>query len=273
MRERVVTFGPGEVLVGVLTEPERLRPNASAVVMSNVGLNHRVGPQRVWVELARRLAEHGIPSLRFDASGLGDSAPRTELLGDIDRAVLDLDDALTWLAGNVVDRFELVSLCSGTDIAHRVAVKDARVGSAVFLDGYSYETPRAIVHRVALRWTALPRWKRALRRHFPQAFGLELDKHAVGWVDEIFNREYPTREQFERDLGTLVDRGVHLLFVFSGEATYRYKDQFWDALGRKDWRGRISVEYYTKADHTFTFRPEREVMLDRVVSWVVARQR
>jgi hypothetical protein len=273
MRERVVTFGPEGILVGVLTEPEKMRADAPVVVMSNVGLNHRVGPQRVWVELARRLAEHGIPAFRFDASGLGDSAPRTELLGDIERAVLDLEDALAWLAANVADRFELVSLCSGTDIAHRVAVNDARVKTAVFLDGYSYDTPRALVHKLALRWVALPRWRRALRRRFPQAFGLELDKHAVGWVDEIFYREYPTREQFERDLGTMVDRGMHVLFVFSGEATYRYKDQFWDALDRKDWRGRVSVEYYTKADHTFTFRPEREVMLSRVVNWIVGGER
>jgi hypothetical protein len=201
MRESIVNFGPGGILVGVLTQPDKLRPNASVVVMSNVGLNHRVGPQRVWVELARRLAHRGIPAFRFDVSGLGDSAPRTELLNDIDRSVLDLEDALDWLAANVTDRFELVSLCSGIDNAHRVAVRDVRVRTAVFLDGYTYETAQSLVRKTVLRWVDLPRWKRLLRRRFPQAFGLELDKHAVGWADEIFNREYPSRDQFERDFG------------------------------------------------------------------------
>jgi hypothetical protein len=273
MRERVVTFGPGGILVGIMTEPDEPPPRGSVVVMSNVGLNHRVGPQRVWVELARRLAKRGIPSLRFDIAGLGDSAPRTELLSDIDRSVLDLEEAINWLAGKGFERFELVSLCSGVDNAHRVAVRDPRVKTAVFLDGYTYETPRAFIRKKILRWVDLPRWKRLLRRRFPEAFGLELDKHAVGWADEIFNREYPSQSQFERELATMVGRGTSLLYVFSGELMYRYKEQFWDALKRKDWGGRISVEYYPKADHTCTFRPERDVMLSRVENWIVAGQR
>jgi hypothetical protein len=268
MKERVVTFGPGGGLVGVLTEPRRLRPNSAAVVMSNVGLNHRVGPYRIWVELSRRLAGHGIASFRFDVSGLGDSAPRTDPLNDIERSVLDLEDALAWLAENVLPRFILVSLCSGTDNAHRVAVRDARVSGAVSLDGYSYMTPRALVHKHVGRWVAPKHWRRWLRRRFPSLFGLERDRRAVGAVDEIYTREYPSRLQFERDIARIVDRGARLLFVFSGETSYLYRGQFWDWLERKDWGGGVAVEYYPKADHTFMFQAEREAMLSRVTEWI-----
>ncbi|MFP2897131.1 hypothetical protein [Corallococcus sp. 4LFB] len=80
MRERICTFGPEQSLVGILTEPDpaKVLPEAPAVVLSNVGLNHHVGPYRLWVELARQLAGRGITTLRFDLSGLGDSRPRRE---------------------------------------------------------------------------------------------------------------------------------------------------------------------------------------------------
>jgi hypothetical protein len=113
-----------------------------------------------------------------------------------------------------------------------------------------------------------PRWRRALRRRFPRLFGLDLDRHAVGWVDEIYHREYPTRERFEADLATMVDRGTRLLFVYSQQTTYAYKGQFWDWLRRKHWGGQVAVEYYSRADHTFRYRVDRDVMMSRVSSWL-----
>jgi hypothetical protein len=268
MKESVVTFGEDVSLVGVLCEPEERAPNAVVVVMSNVGLNHRVGPSRVWVELARRLAKEGIPSFRFDASGLGDSAPRHDRLDDVERAVLDLRTALDWLSANVGDGFVLVSLCSGTDNAHPISARDARVKAAIFIDGYNYPTLRFHFERDVLRWVSPHRWRRFLRRRFPEKFGLEVD--ARGRPDEIFKREFPERSRFENDLATMVDRGMHLLFIFSGETNYAYRDQFWDWLERKDWNGRITVEYRPRANHTFTFLEERSALLELVVRWILS---
>ena len=76
MSERVVTFGGQGELVGVLSQPDVVRPSAPWVLLWNTGLHPRVGPCRLNVQLARRLAALGIPSLRFDLSGLGDSAAR-----------------------------------------------------------------------------------------------------------------------------------------------------------------------------------------------------
>jgi hypothetical protein len=269
MKETVVTFGPGGILVGVLCEPDGLRRGAPIVVMSNVGLNHRVGPSRMWVELARRLALLGVASLRFDVSGLGDSAPRGDLLNDIDRSVLDLQDALEWLATRVGSRFVLAALCSGTDNAHRVAVEDPRVVGAIFLDGYTYPTARLLVHRYVLRWVSPRHWNRGFRRRFPRAFGI--DPEATLPREPIYNREYPSREQFEADLERIAAH-AKLLFIFSGETMYLYEGQFWDWLNRKDWGGRISVEHYPKANHTYSFFAERQVMLDRVERWILSLQ-
>src|ERR1700737_827583 len=97
--ERVHMFGSHRGLIGVLTEPlsTNKRPDAPAVVFSNVGLNHRVGPGRVYVELARKLAGAGFVALRFDLSGFGDSERRRTDGGDLDRAALDTREALDFL--------------------------------------------------------------------------------------------------------------------------------------------------------------------------------
>ena len=81
-RERVYKFGSHGGLVGILTEPvgdtQTLTDKRPAIVVSNVGLNHRPGPNRIWVEFARRMAEKGFVTLRFDLSGLGDSESRRD---------------------------------------------------------------------------------------------------------------------------------------------------------------------------------------------------
>jgi len=272
MKERVVQFGDGNRLVGILTEPSEHRSPRFIVVMSNVGLNHRVGPSRIWVDLARRLAALGIASFRFDLSGLGDSAPRNNSLGDdVERAVLDLQDAMAWLAREVGQRFVLVSLCSGTDNAHRVATSDHRVCGAVFLDGYTYSTPLFLFYRKGMRFLSLPHWRRWLVRTFPDTFGsLRGETRTAGAASEIFSREYPSRSRFEADLSLMVDRGAHLFFIFSGETMYAYKRQFWDWLEREDWKGQIALEYHPRANHTYSFRGDRELLLAQVVDWVLS---
>src|SRR5579884_4043143 len=74
VRETVVAIEQefGE-LAGVLSEP--LGPGAGGLclVLLNAGAIRRMGPNRMWVELARRWAARGVPSLRVDMEGLGDS--------------------------------------------------------------------------------------------------------------------------------------------------------------------------------------------------------
>jgi uncharacterized protein len=61
-------------LLGVVCSPNRPLQKSSLFVIIVAGQPQtRVGPHRMFVELARHLAEEGIRSLRFDCSGWGDS--------------------------------------------------------------------------------------------------------------------------------------------------------------------------------------------------------
>ena len=87
MRETILEFGPHRRLVGVLTRPESAERAGGdvAVVITNSGIIHRVGANRVHVRLARALAAAGVPCLRYDLPGIGDSA-RMSAGGDVETA-------------------------------------------------------------------------------------------------------------------------------------------------------------------------------------------
>ncbi len=90
MRETICNFGPKNSLFGILTTPdENVRvAGAPIALILNAGIVHRIGPFRLHVDIARRLASKGYSTLRLDLSGLGDSAPRTGKLEIQDRTEL-----------------------------------------------------------------------------------------------------------------------------------------------------------------------------------------
>ena len=64
-------------LIAITTVAPRRRAEAGQpwVVLLNAGIIHRIGPNRLYVQLARRLASRGHAVLRFDLAGIGDSEP------------------------------------------------------------------------------------------------------------------------------------------------------------------------------------------------------
>ena len=58
-------------LYGILSLPEQAVARGVLIVVG--GPQYRVGSHRQFTLLARHLAEHGIPVMRFDYRGMGDS--------------------------------------------------------------------------------------------------------------------------------------------------------------------------------------------------------
>ncbi|MGH9337465.1 MAG: alpha/beta fold hydrolase, partial [Vicinamibacteria bacterium] len=62
MSEKTLLFGKTKSLAGVVTDPvggRNLRTPPLGFVILNAGIVHHVGPNRIHVKLARRLAEAG----------------------------------------------------------------------------------------------------------------------------------------------------------------------------------------------------------------------
>ncbi len=267
MRERAFTFGAHGGLVGILTEPAAAPPARTAVIVSNIGMHHRVGPSRLYVELARRLASSNVPVLRFDLAGMGDSEPRHDAPTPSERALRDVEDAMRLINETTgIDKFILIGLCSGVDSSHAAAARDPRVVAAAFIDGYSFPSPGFFVRRISFSLFKLDRWKRFLRRHLAP----EEEAQSGDGLPQVFVRDHPTREQFRRDILGMTRRGLRLLFIYSGGVYYRFNSprQFVEMIGSGGRDDRIEVDTMYAADHVFASAAKRGELIDRLDRWV-----
>lgn len=131
VRERLLRFGGAVDLFGIVCEPEQPIAARPTIVLLNSGAANHVGPGRLYVELARRLARHGFRTLRLDASGLGDSVaadPAAEnnpypptVFRDVELALAELKSRFG--TEQEPAKFVLMGLCSGAYAAFQSAAQ------------------------------------------------------------------------------------------------------------------------------------------------------
>ncbi|MEX2048896.1 MAG: hypothetical protein WEB90_04900 [Gemmatimonadota bacterium] len=121
---------PGGRLVGVLAEPAlgpgQPRRKGPVVLLTNSGSVHHVGPNRLYVDLARDLARAGIASLRLDLRNLGDSrvgSPADENHPYPATAVEDVALAIDELGRFGFDHVVVAGLCSGAHTAFHAGLE------------------------------------------------------------------------------------------------------------------------------------------------------
>lgn len=278
MKETTVSFGTTR-LSGVLTEPSGDRGGRPAVLLLNAGLLHRVGPNRIYVTLARRLAAAGFPVLRFDYSGLGESEPRRDELTIEQSTLTEGREAMDFLvASGIADRFVPMGLCAGAENAHRIAVQDSRVSGAVLIDGYAYRTPGFYLRHLGRRLTSgrtwhnlligQSGWRRMFRGVFPGSDDGSPSNGNPGGLN--FVRVFPPKAACKTELEGLLARPVDLFLVYTGggmEDYYNYPSQFGDAFPSLRDHPRIRVQFIASADHTFTLRSDQEQLVSSIATW------
>ena len=290
MKETALLFGPGKSLVGVITDPASERalgetPFArTAVVLLNAGLLHRVGPNRLYVKLARRLAASGLVVLRFDLSGIGDSRSTSERTGFEDRAVVETRAAMDLLASlRGSNRFVVGGLCSGADNAVRVASVDPRIAGLALLEPFSGAPSagqilgsyrdrllrpgswfRLLTGQSELWSELMGRLKaRRARRREGQTEGAA----ATGNKPEPVPSSAPASPG--QEMRAFAERGGALCLVYSADnpAHYHYA-----GVLRGDLQGlpetRVRVEVVPETDHVFTPLEAQSRVLEVLADWV-----
>ena len=272
MKETVCSFGPSDSMFGVLTTPEesvRVEGAPIALIL-NAGIVHRIGPFRMHVDIARRLAEKGMSTLRIDLSGLGGSAPRTGKIEMEDRARLDVSDAMNFLTEKTgVEKFVLLGLCSGAYNAHQVAVKDHRIVGSVFMDGIVFRTVGFFFRYQIGRFFRFRFWRNAIKCRFTESRSdiSEADGNSLA-EGEFFNNDNLSKDSVVNDLKGLLNRGVEMLFLYTdGYDDICGRSQFKEMYGMSPDNGQLQVEYYPKSEHTFRLVENRKVACQRVATW------
>jgi len=280
--EESVLFGSAGSLVGIVTSP----PTGSngrempAVVIMNAGIIHHVGPSRVHVRLARRLAAAGCIVARFDHSAVGDSPPRRDGLTWEESSLLEVREVMDALARDRgVERFVLMGICSGAVTAFKAAGVDDRIAGVVMINGRDLDPDTEWKQYVLNQGWARQYWKKSLFRadSWKRALSGRIDYKLLASVIGTQLRNRLRREtRVDRvssgvggELRALVQKHVRVLCVQSeGDHAVDYLN----ALGKKLLRdlsesGRFQSELIAQTDHTFTLREAQSDLLSVIERW------
>jgi dienelactone hydrolase len=159
-------------LFGILATPDGARPTPVAALFLNAGAVRRIGPNRIWVEASRRWARMGVPTLRIDLEGIGDSDGDSGQYRDVGQfyardalaaQIRAMSDEL--LARTGATHLVLAGLCAGGYWAFLGADRDPRVIAAYLLNPGALEWRTDLVRRRnarRIRRLADPIWWRRL---------------------------------------------------------------------------------------------------------------
>jgi alpha-beta hydrolase superfamily lysophospholipase len=248
LRERPVFLdGPhGQRLFAVLTEPLGARRELSALLV-NAGPQRRTGPNRMWVEIARRWAAQGVPTLRLDAAGIGDSDGDATVLArnaefykpeyvEQARAALEM-----MAARGLPPRFVTLGLCGGAYWSAHAALADERVAAVVMLNPRTlvFDEWRHTIRRTRLlraKMTRAATWRKVLRGEIKLARHIELGRTLLGRVRSAPTRAYGRIAALRRGDETARQPGTRQPGTRQPGAREPIEDLF-DALRNRDQRG------------------------------------
>jgi len=277
MAERSLLLGAENHLIATLTPAEAKAPGAPPIVavLTNSGVIPRSGPHRMNVHLARRFAAMGIPSIRFDMSGLGDSRRASGTLPVVEQWVADTRSVMdTAQAQFGCDRFFMVGFCSGAEVAHLVALEDPRMRGIVLWDLYAYPTWQSTLRTVLYklrRAGPVGALRKLLARVMPALRSLSQAAEVKDRAAEV--SQVPPPEEFGRRIQRLVDDGVALHFAYCGGEPewFNHAGQFRGMFGRFGFIDKVSFTYLDKSDHLITRREAQQSFTAMVVDWLKQR--
>ena len=272
--EEIVRLGPNS-LFGIVTRPRLPKSTVTAIIL-NAGITDHVGPGRLWVHLARRWAQAGLPVLRVDLSGLGDSPVRLGQEKDVmypPEVFEDLKDIAAAISPDDPAAIVLVGLCSG-------AYHSIEGGIAMSARGVCVLNP--VIPRNTLNQpnrTLSPRppdprrrataarkpWVRRLPAHDRLAALAERLPGAAWWLFDRIGVELPPARALER----LVEHGVDT-FVVCGETEARKIRRGEESVLRRLRRtGRFRMEVVPGIDHELFQRAARDQVEPMLTRYLV----
>jgi exosortase A-associated hydrolase 1 len=239
------------------------------------GPQYRVGSHRQFVSLARRLAEAGFVSLRFDYRGMGDSEGDTrnfEQVADDLRAALDALYAAPGVRSIVV-----WGLCDAASAALMFCSADDRVSGLVLVNPWARsEVTLATTHlKHYYRQRLLERdfWTRLLRGRFDWRASLRDLASSIRRVARGGTDAAATPFQTRMAAGWRAFRGSILLVLSGRDLTAREFLEY--ASSNEAWRALLDAPNVRRvdhgvADHTFSTPAWQTWLEQQTVEWLCA---
>lgn len=285
MRELALLIGCGEdTMVGVVSLPKV--PTNHGVVIVVGGPQYRVGSHRQFVLTARQLAAAGMPTLRFDVRGMGDSGGSQRTFEDLTIDIAAGIDALFRCAPSV-SQVTLFGLCDGASAAllYLHETGDPRVsGLCVANPWVRSELSLArtqVKHYYLQRLLSREFWAKLLKGGVATTAMSDLIR-AVRTSISASKRSSvaPSTEAdlpYQSRMARAWQRGhLPILLALSGD-DYTAKEFLVHAEHHADWRGAlmrpgVSRLDLPEADHTFSSASDLLALNNGLVAWIAERR-
>lgn len=276
--EQAVSFDCDGLQLNGILHPGAASAKIGVLVVVG-GPQYRVGSHRQFVQLARNLASQGVPVLRFDATGMGDSAGEkrgfAQLGSDIRAAV---DAFMTGSAG--LEGVVLWGLCDGASAALLYAPDDPRVRGLVLLNPWlennGAKAKTRLVDYYLKRILSGSFWRKLFSgdldiRGSTQELGSTLHR-LTARQEAIRDSEQPGSPYQLRMLEAFKVLQVPLWWLLSGN-DLTAKEFERQCFGDKQWKTAatdklIQVQRLADADHTFSRKEWQDWLAAQTLAFV-----
>jgi alpha/beta superfamily hydrolase len=298
IEEYAVSFGSANKLFGIVSAPlgtAAALDSTTAVILLNAGAVQHIGPGRLYVTLARQLAELGYTVLRMDVASIGDSPPypgQPEIDVYSPYALQDVASAIEYLKRYWRAR-EIAStgVCSGAYHSFKAAVARQPLAQVILINpltffwksGMSLSYPEYKVAQDIQRYrkTALTgsAWRKLLTgrvdvANLARVLARTAHARSLGPIRSIARLlGRPLLEDLPTELRSALKGAVDLQFVFStGDPGLELlRSQGGATMRRLQDRQQIGVAMIDGADHTFTDLAARRTLSQVLVEKIRAR--
>ena len=225
--ETIESLGPQGVFAIRTSPASPAEPSGKTLLLCATANDTRIGPSRIWVELARETAELGAESLRFDRRGTGESddvvrSEHTPIYSD--ESMDDVDVATRAVASDPKD-FIAAGICSGSWYA-AYAARELGAGSVVLINAvaWSWRRKRSAQGKIVPADMGVPRtdpeWQRTPRARVKAA----LQRHLPYWAWKLLGVRGITQVP-EVILGSLAKQGIDQTVVLAPADLQWFVDQ------------------------------------------------
>ena len=252
----------GSGLVGIIDVPERPLPRGVLVITG--GPQYRVGSHRQFTLLARLMAQRGIPVMRFDRRGMGDSEGEPRSFEHIDD---DIGAAMKEFFAQMPEMKEVViwGLCDAATAAAFYAGADPRVRGLVLLNPW-VRTPEGAA-RAMLRHYYLARLREVAFWKKVASGGLDFTASAAALRQNMRLAASERRSLLpQRVIRSLAAFDGHVMVVLSGDDLTA--SEFAELMARNNVRAkRVDIG---DANHTFSSRKWRTQVAETSANWIMS---
>jgi len=288
MREKAVLFGKKKSLVGVVTEPRSVASSTKlpAIIILNAGLLHRVGPNRLHVKIARKMADAGFTTLRFDFSGNGDSTVRNDNIPFGQSAIDEIQDAINYLSFTKrIEKFILVGICSGADVAIKATCCNNHVVGTVGINGFYLGGDISREMKVHVVSSIQNRYYQKHLFNYKSWWRLVTGKSDLSGIisflatrmkDLLSKRRQPSPPTHYSKTAKFLPRSnanIFLVYSEGSAALDTFQLAHKNSINTLTSSGKLSIKVIKHSDHVFTLLESQNILMDLISKWATNTER